>query len=53
MSRKERLFTQQLNLPNFNGVYFEGHAGNRIFGPKGDEETGGLGKLLNEELRDL
>jgi hypothetical protein len=25
----------------------------RIFGPKGDEVTGGWGKLHNEELRDL
>jgi hypothetical protein len=32
---------------------FENKVVRRIFGPKGDEVTGGWRKLYNEELRDL
>jgi hypothetical protein len=32
---------------------FENRVLSRIFGPKGDEATGGWRKLQNEELRDL
>jgi hypothetical protein len=46
--------TWSLTVREEHGVWvFEKKEVRRMFGPKGDEVTGGWRKLYNEELRDL